>query len=87
MPKIFHKECRLVLNPEETLALYTDGYHEAENPAKDQFGVQRLCEALAGPLKDQSLQAAAEAASERVRAFTGPCEQQDDMTLLMLRRR
>jgi serine phosphatase RsbU (regulator of sigma subunit)/pSer/pThr/pTyr-binding forkhead associated (FHA) protein len=87
MPKIFHKECRLVLGLGETLAMYTDGYHEAENPAKDQFGVQRLCEALAGPLKDQSLQAAAEAASERVRAYTGPCDQQDDMTLLMLRRR
>lgn len=87
MPVKMHREAKVVLAPGDTLALYTDGYHEAENPAREQFGVERLCQALAGPLGAGGLEAAAVSASDRVRAFTGPCEQQDDMTLLMLRRR
>ncbi len=79
-------ECRIKLEQGDSLILYTDGYHEAERPDKEQFGVERLCAALGAPCAGLPLERCAAVASEAVRAFTGPCDQQDDMTLLLLRR-
>jgi sigma-B regulation protein RsbU (phosphoserine phosphatase) len=65
------------------LFLYTDGLNEAENPAQEQFGNDRLLTVLGSqPYVDaetsiKSLQLA-------VSAHVGPAEQSDDLTMLCL---
>jgi len=73
----------------DTLVIYTDGFTEARTPdRKEMFEVKRLIETLAGtklakaPLKDS-----ADAARNAVERFGGIIDQDDDQTLLLLRRR
>jgi phosphoserine phosphatase RsbU/P len=77
----------LTLAAGETLVLYTDGFPEAFAPGrKTQFGVERLQQVLGGPRAPLPLGACAEEARVAVERFTGSPEQQDDLTLLLLRR-
>jgi serine phosphatase RsbU (regulator of sigma subunit) len=79
-------ETKLTLGHGETLILYTDGYHEATAPdGVTQFGVPRICETLGPAAAGLSLTQMADRAAAAVHAFA-PGEQQDDMTLLLLRR-
>jgi sigma-B regulation protein RsbU (phosphoserine phosphatase) len=81
------EEKTLTLGPGETLILYTDGFIEAFPPGRgDQFGLERLGEVLGGPRIARTLAECAEEARRAVERFTGSDEQQDDLTLLMLRR-
>jgi sigma-B regulation protein RsbU (phosphoserine phosphatase) len=81
-------EKRVVLEPGETLILYTDGFTEAFSPdGKTMFGAERLREVLGGPRTALSLQKCAEEASAAIARFTGQTELQDDQTLFLLRRR
>ena len=69
------------LFPGETLVLYTDGITEASTDAGEEFGEQRLREALRlhRGLRSQSL---LESVFDEVRRFN-PNEQQDDITLIV----
>jgi sigma-B regulation protein RsbU (phosphoserine phosphatase) len=78
------EEATLPIAPGDVFLLYTDGLTEAMNPAGDFFGEDRLSALVqmhgAGPfphLRDEILNA--------ISAFVGPAEQQDDMTMLLLR--
>jgi serine phosphatase RsbU (regulator of sigma subunit)/predicted enzyme related to lactoylglutathione lyase len=70
-----------VLFPGDTLALYTDGLVESFNDAGEEFGEQRLIEALSRhrhlPSRDLL-----EAVLAEVRQFSSP-EQYDDLTLIV----
>jgi len=78
----------LTLAPGETLALYTDGFTEARSPdGVTMFGGARLAEALGGTRTELPLERCAEELKAAVERFTGTAELQDDLTLLMLRRR
>jgi serine phosphatase RsbU (regulator of sigma subunit) len=78
----------LTLAPGETLALYTDGFTEAHAPdGATMFGTARLAEALGGARTELPLERCAEELKAAVERFTGTAELQDDLTLLMLRRR
>ncbi len=72
-------ECQL--NPGDTLALYTDGITESYNSADEQFGEQRLIEALQRHC-DACSEAALSAIVDEVRRFS-PHEQHDDITLIV----
>jgi serine phosphatase RsbU (regulator of sigma subunit) len=65
----------------DTLALYTDGITESYNSADEQFGEQRLIEALQRHW-DSTSQAALAAIVEEVHSFS-PHEQRDDITLII----
>jgi serine phosphatase RsbU (regulator of sigma subunit) len=81
------RDARLTLNPGETLVLYSDGYTEAAVADRlRMFGVDRLAAVLGGPNTSLPLAACAEQARTAVERFTGSAEQQDDLTLLLLRR-
>jgi serine phosphatase RsbU (regulator of sigma subunit) len=81
-------ETRLVLQPGETLILYSDGLVEGFAPdGVSMFGLERLCEALGGPRTALPLAACAQEAYDAVQRFTRQSELQDDQTLLLLRRR
>jgi len=76
-------ECRL--ERDDLLALYTDGVTEAFDEAGDEFGEERLVDALRRhrDLPTESLVASLVA---EVRSFS-PHEQHDDLTLIVARRR
>jgi serine phosphatase RsbU (regulator of sigma subunit)/catechol 2,3-dioxygenase-like lactoylglutathione lyase family enzyme len=76
-------ECRL--RPGDTLALYTDGITESYNSADEQFGEQRLIEALQRHCEVCS-QAALAAIVDEVQRFS-PHEQHDDITLIVAKHR
>lgn len=70
--------------PGDLLALYTDGITESFNEQGDEFGEERLKEAL---LRHRSLPANAVLSSvvEEVRRFSSPREQHDDITLIVVK--
>jgi len=70
-----------LLFPGDTLAIYTDGVTEAFNAAEEEFGDQRLIEALRRH-REQSSQAMVASIVDEVRAFS-PHEQYDDITLIV----
>lgn len=72
-------ECQLY--PGDTLALYTDGVTESFNPSGEEFGEQRLIEALQrrGEASCQNLLACV---VDDIRKFS-PHEQHDDITLIV----
>jgi serine phosphatase RsbU (regulator of sigma subunit) len=69
------------LLPGDTLALYTDGVTEAFNAAGEEFGEQRLIEALRRH-RGQPSQAMLASVVDEVRRFSPP-EQYDDITLIV----
>jgi serine phosphatase RsbU (regulator of sigma subunit) len=69
------------LLPGDTLALYTDGVTEAFNDAGEEFGVERLIDALR-LYRERSSQAMVASIVDEVREFS-PDEQYDDITLIV----
>jgi serine phosphatase RsbU (regulator of sigma subunit) len=65
----------------DTMVLYTDGVTEAFNDADEQFGEQRLMDALRR-YREQSSRDLLGSIVEEVRRFS-PREQQDDITLIV----
>jgi serine phosphatase RsbU (regulator of sigma subunit) len=65
----------------DTLALYTDGITESFNAAEEEYGEQRLIEALRRQ-RGLSSQASLGSIVDDVRQFS-PCEQHDDITLIV----
>lgn len=76
---------RVQLTPDEVLFLYTDGLTEAQNPAGEQYGMGRL-ERLVGSLGVCSPEAILRACLEDWNAFRAGASQQDDLTLMVIRR-
>jgi len=76
-------ECQL--RPGDILALYTDGITESYNSADEQFGEQRLIEALQRH-RGSSSQAALASIVDEVQRFS-PHEQHDDITLIIAKHR
>jgi serine phosphatase RsbU (regulator of sigma subunit)/anti-sigma regulatory factor (Ser/Thr protein kinase) len=84
MPGIRYEEVEGVIAPDSNVLLYSDGLIEAHDGAREMFGFGRLREALriddaGSELLDRLL--------ETLNQFTGPDhEQEDDITLVTLRR-
>jgi serine phosphatase RsbU (regulator of sigma subunit) len=72
------------LDPGETVVLYTDGVTEAMNSRKEEFGKERLFEAMSGAEGDAS--AVGERIETDVRAFLEELPQNDDLTLVCFSR-
>jgi phosphoserine phosphatase RsbU/P len=69
------------LFPGDTLVLYTDGMTESFNDSGQEFGEQRLIEALQWH-RGESSQVLVSSLLDEVRQFN-PNEQQDDITLVV----
>ncbi len=81
-------DATLTLAPGETLVIYTDGFTEAHAPdGATMFGAARLAEQLGGARTALPLERCAEELRAAVERFTGTAELQDDLTVLLLRRR
>ncbi len=72
--------------PGDTLVLLTDGFYEAANPDKEQFGEQRVIERIA-ERADMPLDRLIDSLHADIRAFTRGCPQADDLTAVLIRRR
>jgi serine phosphatase RsbU (regulator of sigma subunit)/predicted ester cyclase len=85
MPGMSYEEKEIVLAPGECVLFYTDGLVEAHDPQGEIFGTPRLQNLLSElPEGGGSLSAAL---MEELKRFTGEgWEQEDDITLLSLRR-
>ena len=81
-----YDESRLTLEPGDLLFGYTDGVTETENEFEEMFGEERLIEVLR---QTASLEAPAifAAVADAVQKFSGATELQDDMTMILARRK
>jgi serine phosphatase RsbU (regulator of sigma subunit) len=79
-------DARFTLAPGELLAFYTDGFTEARDAKREQFGLPRLMEVVRGFESGLELPTCADRATEAVEQFAKAKDLQDDMTLLLLRR-
>jgi phosphoserine phosphatase RsbU/P len=84
-PDLPFTETRDVLNPGDTLVLYSDGLTDAQNPDGEEFGEARL-QGLLRSLAGQSASAIVDRVLAAVEAFVDSTPQFDDMTILVLRR-
>ena len=80
-----------VLEDRSTLFLYTDGLTEAMNPARKQFGLERVMKVIEGrgsraeSREPSSPKALLEAMTQAVHRFVEGAEQSDDLTMLAIR--
>jgi len=81
-----YSEGRHRMQPGQLLCLVTDGIVDAQNPAGDRYGSERLQNLLAR-LRGSELPARAvvDAVADDVRTFVGTAEPADDVTVLALR--
>ena len=79
------EEGQVLLEPGDSLVLYTDGVTETLNEDEHEFGEERLQQAIraAGPCPAHAL---AEAINRSVQAFAGSAPQHDDYTLVVVAR-
>jgi serine phosphatase RsbU (regulator of sigma subunit)/anti-sigma regulatory factor (Ser/Thr protein kinase) len=84
LPGMGYEQKEAVLEPGQSVLLYSDGLIEAHGPAGDMFGFPRLRELMADAPSDDGLLPDLLA---QLRAFTGEgWEQEDDITLVALDR-
>jgi serine phosphatase RsbU (regulator of sigma subunit) len=84
MPGMSYEQKEIVLEGGDSALFYSDGLVEAHDPQRDLFGFPRLRGLVAEHGKQGSLQ---EALLEELYSFVGEgWEQEDDITLLTLRR-
>jgi serine phosphatase RsbU (regulator of sigma subunit) len=84
MPGMSYEQKEITLQAGEAALLYSDGLVEAHNPEGEMFGFPRLRGLVAEhAVEERSLE---EALLEELYSFVGEgWEQEDDITLLMLR--
>ena len=81
MPGMDFQEQEVELSFDDAIFLYTDGLTEAENIAHEQFGEQRMVDALHGR---KSAADHLESIKGRVAEFVGEAPQSDDLTMLFI---
>jgi GAF domain-containing protein len=84
LPKVRLTDTRVTFAPGDLLVSYTDGLTEAFDDKGEQFGEQRLEEAVRGH-KKKSARKVLDIIEHSLRAFTGGASQSDDITLLVMK--
>ncbi|HEY2956309.1 MAG TPA: PP2C family protein-serine/threonine phosphatase [Candidatus Eisenbacteria bacterium] len=79
------EEAQVALGPGDLVVLYTDGVSEAMNAHGEQFGEQRLYDAVEAAPRGLPARGVAELLHGTLREFLGELEPQDDLTVLVLR--
>ncbi len=85
MPNCEYNHRTIVMDPGDTVVLYTDGVTEAMNTSNEEFGVERLCNIFSkSSLKDPT--EINDAIFQAVQSFAGLKSQSDDITCLILKK-
>lgn len=79
-----YSECRYRIRPGDCVYVYTDGVPEAINDKEEQFGLDRMLEAL-NENPDASPEELETRMQERLAEFVGDEEQFDDVTMLCVK--
>ncbi|MDJ0508314.1 MAG: SpoIIE family protein phosphatase [Crocosphaera sp.] len=82
----FLGETEILLNPGDVVVLYTDGITEAENPAGELYGLERLCEVVSQNW-EQSAQEIKAMVINDVRQHIDTQTVYDDITLLVIKQK
>jgi sigma-B regulation protein RsbU (phosphoserine phosphatase) len=82
--KAAYQEEETILHPGDTLLLFSDGVSEAVNPEGEEFGDQRLVDAMLESRREEP-QALLDILFARAKTFAGKSPQTDDMTALIVR--
>ena len=85
-PHSQYESSKIELRPGDLFVAYTDGVTEPENAYEEEFGEQRLIEALLRHA-DRPIDEIIQAVMQEVIDWTGETTLQDDMTMLVARRR
>ena len=85
LPDLDYRQNSVILEPGDTIVLYTDGVSEAMTSDEEQFGLERLRAAVAADTGDDA-EAANEAIFDAVSEFVGDNPPSDDITCLTFRR-
>ena len=85
-PHAEYSATSVALKSGDILVAYTDGVTEPENPQGEEYGEERLRRAVSHRA-DQALRSMIEDVMDDVVRWTGDSTLQDDMTMLVLRRR
>lgn len=85
MPDASYRVAESTLAPRDTLVVYSDGYTEAESPADEEFGQQRLASICTAERNREPAQLAA-CIDRALEAFVAGQPFTDDRTLVVLRR-
>ena len=85
LPGLEYRENTVVLEPGDTIVLYTDGVSEAMDSDEEQFGLERLREAVAADFGEDA-KAANESVFRAVSEFVKDHPASDDVTCLTFRR-
>ena len=82
----FEKQ-EMVIEPQTTVFLYTDGLNEAENIRHDQFDIERVMDLATSLVKEgqNQLTTMIQKMTEAVHVFVGEAEQSDDLTMLAIK--
>ena len=84
-PKFQYEEGTVILDPGDTIVLYTDGVTEAMNAEGEEFSLDRLRDLFTN-VPPRNPKETNEAIFEAVRVFAGDTPQSDDITCLACRR-
>ena len=76
-----YKEYELEMHPGDRLFVYTDGIPEAIDGNVEQYGIERLANAL-NTLKDATIADTLPAVRKNISDFVGEADQFDDITML-----
>jgi sigma-B regulation protein RsbU (phosphoserine phosphatase) len=84
LPQSFSGDHSLVLRPGDLLALASDGFNEAENPAGQMFGYERLLQTV-DQLRRHGAKTIGNQLFSEISTFSTNCDQHDDQTLIILK--
>ena len=84
LPHAKYKSAQVDLQPGDSIVLFSDGISEAMNSADEEWGEERLMDALS-KLGEKSPEEAVEAILDAADSFAAGAPQHDDMTLLVFR--
>ena len=85
IPMARYQEAQAQMQPGDVLVLFSDGVTEANNPAGDDFGEDRLIELVSG-MAESCAQDIVTAINRAVAVFAAGAPQADDVTVLVVKK-
>jgi sigma-B regulation protein RsbU (phosphoserine phosphatase) len=84
-PRQVYEEQTCTVLPGDILAIYSDGVSDAQNPAEEEFGTDRLIEVMRTHRED-SPEGIVDAVFAAIDRFAGDAPQFDDITIMIVKR-
>ena len=84
LPRVHYDEAQVVVEPDDLLAIYSDGIVEAADPQDEEFGEERLISVIERN-RNRPAGEICRAILEEVKSFTGGGLLQDDQTIVITR--